>query len=64
MEYELKTVHREGKVIHQEIARWEGKDGLTAANRCMDAHPGIVVVAWRTVPHGLFIGGDPRQVIG
>lgn len=44
---------------------WDGADGPDACKRYADAHPGAVVVAWRsTSRHGIFGGLDrlPRIV--
>lgn len=38
------------------IVTWEGKDGPAAARRYADAHPGVVVVAWRYPRYDLVIG--------
>lgn len=55
MEYELllKTEGEEGG----KIVVWQGKDGLDAARRYVDAHRGATVVAWRGSRTGLFVLG-------
>lgn len=47
--YELKLAS--GKVV-----KWEGKNGIDAAQRFVDCHRTEAVVATREVQHGLFFG--------
>jgi hypothetical protein len=36
-------------------AIWDGKDGKDASQRYADAHPGVVITAWREADrHGFF----------
>lgn len=58
MQFQLKLADGKRAVM-------EGKDGEDASRRYVDLHREASVVAWRTWPrHGLFIGVDPRQIIG
>ena len=41
------------------VVRWEGVTGEDAARRYVDCYRSAVVVAWREIVHGLFIGA-PR----
>ena len=57
-EYELRLADNRRVV-------WTGKDGEDASRNYVASHPTATVIAWRTYPrHGLFIGIDPRRVIG
>jgi len=38
------------------VVTWNGSDGINAAKRYADAHPGATVIAWREVQHGLSVG--------
>ena len=49
MRYELLT--GEGKTV-----KWEGSDGVNAAERYVDCHRDETIVAWREPRHGLFVG--------
>jgi len=35
---------------------WPGSDGESAARRYALAHPGVTVIAWREVQHGVSVG--------
>jgi len=52
MEFEL-------RLVGGEVVTWEGKDGVEACHRYVDAHREAEVIAWRDIPHGLFLGLRP-----
>lgn len=57
-EYELKLAS--GKVV-----KWVGRGGVDAAERYVDCFQDAAVVAWRSIPYGVFpwpAGG--RGIIG
>jgi hypothetical protein len=43
---------------NRKTVTWNGKDGIDAAMRYVDAHlhGGAAVVAWREIRHGMFVG--------
>lgn len=59
MEYQLKVIVNNVRVTKL----WEGATGQDACRRYQDAHRDELVIAWRDKPHGLFILGDPRQIV-
>ena len=45
------------KLSDNRVVSWVGADGVQAARRYVDAHPGAVVVAWRPGNRqGVFVG--------
>lgn len=44
------------KLSDGSIVQWSGKDGVNAATRYADSHPGAVVLAWRYPKYDLKIG--------
>lgn len=38
------------------VVEWNGRNGVDAAKRYVDAHPDATVVAWRAVRFGVFVG--------
>ena len=52
--YELKL--GDGRVV-----TWVGDGPIRAAERYVDVHRDAVVVAWREVVHGLFVGAPRRE---
>ncbi len=51
-EYELLLADRT-------IATWQGTSGENAARRYVACKPAAIVIAWREVRHGLYLGIRP-----
>lgn len=45
------------------VVTWQGIDGHHAATRYADAHPDVVIVAWREQPFGVFPASS-QQIVG
>jgi hypothetical protein len=56
---ELKTY--ELKLSNGRWVMWKGYDGIDAARRCVNAHPGACVIAWRT-PRVVITVGIPNII--